>query len=1630
MSAAAAALGLAAVFAGATAAGVALHLDTPVVRRVARDATNRLLGSLFHGRIVADEIDALGLDGVRIRAAVALDPGGKQVIRASGVEARADVLAMLGGALFGVGPLRVEVPYIRVEQAEVLVEQSAAGGVTLGDTFTPLPPSRPPPAAPREPPREVVVALSRIEIGRGWVHGQLAPPRALDADVSRLVGSVHVGPQGVAVDVEQTGLVDRAFLPATTAGTANYHLRAGDTVRMWSAFAGRLADVEVTARAVLDEDHLEAHASVPRVTPEQLRSLVPDHPLTEPIAVRVAADGDLPRLDVRASIAADPPGPAGGTVAVAGRLDVTGPVRLDADVDARDVDLRLLGVHLPAAAAPVKTAAAPVKTAAAPVKTAAAPGGAPAAAAPVISAEGQVRVELGDELRLAVEARTSPTELLGEQVPAADVHLVLDRGELHARAHLHEPGAPIDAAISLLPRGEGIRFAATADIPAIAAAPRLAGAVDGAGRVRVEGTLRGETLDARVEGAFAGLRAGPDLGLASARITGRVSGPLDALALNASLSGEEALAGGRTFDEVTAQISGPLAAPSLRAALTDGDGALSASARLSAATGALREVELRMKHEGAEVTGKIAAISPSAGGVAVEGIELVSSELGALKGRLSVRGDDVTGRLEGKSIDLGRVARVLGIPLRVRGIADVDVALAHHPRTGRSGHVQLDLKGGEVEFLSGVSARLTATIDSDQVKADGLVSITAEPPRTPGAPAEPWALPRCAGPIASVRLSGAEGTLRGPLLRPATWAGLVGTAEVAADDWDLRCLAQLMPIGRFVSEVHGKLTTRFRISRAPGEPFPSLHDVLVRTQDLALAGPHPLGAERPAWESRSIDAQLKGALDGATGKATAALTLYDGGLLGDASGSIDLDLAALTGPSAGRWASLLGSPIAANVAIPRRPFSAFATLPSFVRDVLPPLGGELRVDAYASGTVARPRLLARTLWSGFTYAPGDARTAADFAFPADLDVWLTYDSEKATLRAHVARGADEIATVNADVVAPLDRLLSPPSPRALKGARPPPAWTGAFRATLRRVPLGEIPLLGDSGIGGYVSGEVAMRDLNVAPKLTARLTLPGLSIGDGVVFERGALSLRVDPSTEPGRGDLHVSELVLEGKEGGALRASARASVRFRDGILPVPDGERAELTASAERFRLAALHPLVSQLLSKIDGLLDGDVHVDLGSGPAGGSLRAQLEVRDGVVHIPEFGQELRDVAARITAEDGVVRIEGVRAAGMTGLAQGWALFRLDGLELRDGAGALTIAEDQALPLTLEGVPLGTASGALTFIAQKKPGELEVHATVPTLRLSLPATSGRDVQPLGDNPDISLSHPLGPEKQRRARDALRYAMTFDVDNAIVTGAGIRLLLSSAEDAPPRVVIGEDVRVSGGIVLAHGELEIFGKAFEIERGRVRLREEETSNPHLNVTARWDAPDGTRIYADYIGNLRPITDKKLRFRSSPPSSQQDILARLLFGADFSDGAQPAGAQTSALQAAGGVAASVGSELAAAQFNALLSGIAPLRGLSTRFGTTSDGTLRTSLVYRLNDDLTAQATFQESTAPSAATGTSGATGLPPGGAAGDSGTRTEITIDWRFDRHWTLRGTLGLDERDTTSGVIDLLWQYRY
>jgi len=1608
----AAGLGLGAVFAGATAGGLALHLDTAAARRVAREVTNDALGALFQGRVVADEIDALSLRGVRIRSAVALDPRGGQAIRASGIEARADVARMLYDVLFGAGDLRVEIPYIRVEHADVLVETSPAGGVTIGEVFTPRPPKKPQaqPSQPSGPRRAMHVALPHIEIGRGWVHGRVAPPRALDADVNKLVGAVFVGPEGVAVDVQQTGLLDRAFLPVKTAGTADYHLRAGKKVAMWTTFAGHLGDVELTARWEMNDGHMAASGNLPRVTPAELSTLVPGHPFTQPVSAHVEIEGAAPSFEVRGELAAAPKGPGpGGSVALTGRLDVEGPLRLEADASARALDLRVLGANLPEV---------------------------------TVTAEARVRGELGSAPTILVDARTEPTRAFNQAVPAADVHVVLAGGELSGTATLHEDGMPIEGAFTRMPDG-GVRFVARSEIPSIARAPRIAGTVDGSARVRVEGTVRGEALEARFEGAVGGLRTGSALALGSGRVEGRLRGPLDALEVDASLSGSDLRAGEYAFEGVRVRAAGKLTEPRVEATLTDGDDAIRASGRLSAKARSLRGVEVAVRRDGQELSGSVARIGPGRGGLEIQGAKLQSDKLGAIAGDLAIRGDDLTGSLRAEGVDLDQVARVLGLPQRVHGIANLDVAVTRGEDGRRSGKLLLELEGGEISLLTGVSAHIAATLDQDRLVADGLVRLMGRgeggpQPDAPGGASEL----RCGGTIASVRLSRGEGTLAGPLLRAETWAGLTGSAEVAAEDWDLGCIAELVPgLNLVLSDVRGKLTARAAVARAPGDRFPSLKSLVARTQGLELAGPQGLGDEHPAWESRFIDGQLKGSLDGKTGRAEAALTLYDGELLGDLALTMDLDLPALT-DRPGRLDTLRRTPITGKLSIPRRSLPSFETLPTFLHEHLPPLAGEIRLDAYANGTLERPLLALRARGFGVSYRGRSEAEAVAFAFPTDVDALVTYDSQRATLDAHVSKDQHEIATVTAEASAALDDLL--------RGAKGRPLWTGGFEARLDEVPLGELPLFGDIGVGGHLNGVVAMSGLGKAPTLKAELDVPDLKIGDDLFFERGALSLHIQPRRRPlpedgdkaaaaaqrkageeeasPREDTAIARVELVTQEGGRLDASAFAGVTWQDGLVPAIDGGRAaDLFARAERFRLAAAQPLAAGVLSRLDGYLDGDLRIGwLRAGeddPA--KVEAEMQVSEGVVHIPVLGQELREATLRLVAKDGILRLEKVSAAGITGRLNAWALARLNGLKLRDAAGAMVIQEGEAIPLTLEGVPFGTAHGALTFTTEARENELAVVLRIPSMHLQLPETSTRAVQPLEDNPEIEISHPLGPEREGRSPDALRYALTFDLGELHVEGSGLDVRVAGQPEAPPRVVIADETRTSGNLVVTRGQLEVLGKRFEIERALVRLREEEASNPYLNATAHWDAPDGTRIYVDYTGLLSPITDKSLRFRSNPPRSQKDILARLLFDADAAEIRR----DTSGGQTAGGMAAGVGGEIAAAQFNTILKGIAPLRGLSTKVGTTSEGTIRTTIVYELDDELTAGASYEG--APSSNTETStGTATAAPGGAASQRTGRTEISVDWRFLRNWTLRGTVGVGGTQSESGILDLLWQYRY
>jgi translocation and assembly module TamB len=1570
-------LGLGTVFAGALAGGVLLHLDLPASRRATERALRSILDGIFEGTLEPQGIEHLGLDGVVISQVVVRDPGGLEVIRARGVRAEASVSTIVRNAL-GSGDLHVDLPFVRIDQAEVLVEPNAQGQISIAAAFT----LRPTPQAPAG--RDVYLLLPHVEIGSASVRGRPDGTRPLDADVRHLIGSVHVMPGSVAIDVEPTGIIERKELPGVIAGTAEYHLRvfgpknAADTAtadgtRMWATFGGHVGNVELVARGLMEGAHVELSAHAPRARPELVKLLVAGYPIADAVEAHVEATGDLPNLDVRVTARTE----HSGSASVEGHLDLSLPLRADLTFRTQALEPRTALATFPDMR---------------------------------ITSTGKVHAEIGALVSVRVEAQTEPTLLDGTPIPAADIVALFDGFSWSGTVKLDEPGAPIEGTFATQ-RDGSVKLDATAKIASLANVPRIPSKLGGSGTVHASGVVRDAKLDVTLSADVQGFRAGSNVAVRQAHVHGSLSGPVGSLVTNTTVSAKDMTLGGIGVRTADVSLSGPILTPSVHARLVNADDTLiDAAGALDTQTGTALGVKLRVERDGAVAMGQIARIGQKGGGIGIQGVALESPDFGKINGSLAVVGGELAGTLHAKDVDLAAVRTLLRLPANIAGRADVDVALTP-VRGGRKGTVRLALRQGAIATVSGVSGTVTATFDADRITTDGELAITGT-------------TPRCSKTIANVRLSGGDGRLAGHLLSPSTWLTATGQVDVAAQDWDLECVAAFVPLGLPISAISGTLSTQFSLARQKDDRFPSIHDFAARTQHLVVLGPKPLGASEPQWASRHIDVQLTGDINGATGETTVGVAVADPAPIADTSFAVTLDLAALLDP-AKRMAMLARAPVAGRFSIARRSRASLVTLPAPLYDQIPSFYGEARIDAYVHGTPLAPAGMVRV--TGWNLAPGPDKAGVEspWATALNVDAAAVYIGTKATIDAHVQQGGHEIATLDAVLDVPLVPLL-----RGDPGAGP--TLTGRASARLSELSLAAVPFLGSHEIRGHLSGRIDLDDIGQNPTIAVDLQTSDLALGPDLEFDDGRVTVRTQRS-KSSPDTIALATAHLSDKNGGSLDASGYVSVGWEAGLLPAPREDRpADLYVKLAKFRLATLEPLVAGTLRELDGFVDGGVRLGWGrlDETEKGTLDCDLRVTGGSFYIPQIGQQFRLVEEgkkgplRILANRaGVLRVENLVAQGNSGRVRGSVLAHLDGLAFKNATGELTIAANEALPLTLEGAPVGNAWGTLKLSAETRERTLAIDIRSSNLHLALPASSSRNVQSLDDNSDIHPSHDLHAPELPRAEGARNYSLVLHLENALIEGSGIRIGLSTVEASPPTVLVAARTYTKGDIVLTNGTVEVMGRKFVLEQGLVRLRENEASNPYLNVTAHWDAPDGSRVFVDYIGVLDPITNDKLRFRSNPPRSQQETLALLLFGSEegTSIGTDP-NSGGSFGSAVGEAAVGIGGELAAQQFNQLLAGIEPLKGLSTRFGTTEAGSIKTSLVYEIGDTVTALATY-EGAAPVGSVTTSAS-----GTGDGMTGS-TSIAIDWRFYKNWLIRASVGTTA-DVPKGEVDLLWQYRY
>jgi translocation and assembly module TamB len=219
-------------------------------------------------------------------------------------------------------------------------------------------------------------------------------------------------------------------------------------------------------------------------------------------------------------------------------------------------------------------------------------------------------------------------------------------------------------------------------------------------------------------------------------------------------------------------------------------------------------------------------------------------------------------------------------------------------------------------------------------------------------------------------------------------------------------------------------------------------------------------------------------------------------------------------------------------------------------------------------------------------------------------------------------------------------------------------------------------------------------------------------------------------------------------------------------------------------------------------------------------------------------------------------------------------------------------------------------------------------------------------------------------------------------------------------EGTPVVTLGDSTHVSGQIRLPRGSIDVDGKPFTIEKGTVTFVGDDATNPQVVLTAQWAAPDGTTVYAEFVG---PLKTGKVSLRSDPTHTKSEILALLLYGtadgqAGSTSDAPPS--TTAAAGAAGGVATQ--------PVNRILDDFGLAGGVTTKIDT-STANPRPEVEFQIARDISLQIAW--------------VLGAIPLGTNLDT---TLVTFDWRFLQRWSLETTVG----NAGTSILDVVWKYHY
>jgi translocation and assembly module TamB len=1151
-----------------------------------------------------------------------------------------------------------------------------------------------------------------------------------------------------------------------------------------------------------------------------------------------------------------------------------------------------------------------------------------------------------------------PGTVAGVQLPILNAHGELAKSTVHAKGTIVDPRAKADFDATLdTARGTTADARLAVDAPDLSKLPKLGALAKGRASVTADAhaNLEAKTLDAHAHVLGAGVAYGAQ-SVADLTVVASALGALDHPTIDVGVHAARIASGNAKID--VADVRGRVA-PGHVTTIDD--------AHVDA---------VRAGHTVSVFAKRVQVGGPR---VVVDGavVEGVGRPIAA---DFSKDANVLRAKIEAPDVDLGLVSVLAGKPRAALGhVAAVgDVTLRRNGATGKMHVVLTDL---DTRQIHGGKGELDASFADRAVGLQAKVEL---------------------GRAGRFELATRNVVLAGSPVALDSWKRAHGAAKVDAQ-LDMETVRSMLPEDPIpFSDLRGLLAIAGTLRRDSSDVPPEM-SVHAQTRGLVIAGRTPLEAPHDIhhgprvagvqpWRSQGVDASVDARVDATSGFGELAFQLVDKkGALFAFDAKADLPYHQLVSDPSKAKTLLRETPVVATLVVPKR---ALADLPEMAGTRKMP--GTIEGSLVASGTMLDPRIDVSAHGRGMRLASLSEQESTD----ADLHV--TYDGTKAELLARAFSQAHEALEAKAVIDITARDFFEPEPGRPL-------AWDGSASVRLAGFALETIGPIADRRIKGRVSGEATLTDLHRDAKVHARLGLDGLKVGRAK-YEKGTITV-----------DTHDGELVgavrLEQNDG---HAEVRATSGLVWGAAVVPSLAKdtpMEAHLDAKAFRAAAILPFVQGALNDLDGRIDADANVKIGPG-GNTTMSGKVALREGVLSVASFGDEMKDVRATVTfQEGGVIKVDDIFSRGGSGgeiVAD--ATIKTRGLSLVSAVANAHIPARHALDVGLQGQPIGSMSGDVKLMATTSEDAKAVKMTVdaPSLKVMLPQRLKSGVQELGLPEGIRVGVfrdrntfvrlPLQRQDLEAPKEAKPVGAILDVDIrlgeiTIIQGNQARVVLGGN----PHVHVTNQTQVTGQIQVTEGKLDVQGKQFEIEKGTITFQPNDPSNPIVVATAEWTAEDGTKVYADFVG---PVKTGKVNLRSDPPRPKNEILAIILFGtADGANATAPPPGQgtdgtTKAATTLGGGFAAQG--LTEAMDD--LTGLQATARIDTTRSTNPAPEIEVQIARRIS------IAFAH------------ILGTPP---ISEPDTNLAI-VNWRFTKQWSLEVTFG----DRGKVATDAVWTKRY